>query len=266
MDEKSESSFNVDYKVDLIDCPIHGGQEVKVFYLFGKKLTVECPICKSERLQQEDEEREHQRQARIKRMAQADAESSIHRIIPKRYLEKNFDNFVVSEKSQKIFEVCKQYAENFEENRTQGRCMIMSGNAGTGKTHLACSIIKQVLLDSHNCNSCLYTTVYKMIGDVKTTFSKSFSMTEQEAISKYTSKTLLVIDEVGLQFGSDTEKNIIFSILNQRYEDVKPTILISNLSIKNLSDFVGDRVIDRMKENGGISLNFTWESRRGKQD
>ena len=74
---------------------------------------------------------------------------------------------------------------------------------------------------------------------------------------------LLVIDEVGVQFGTDTEKMILFEILNERYENLKPTILISNLSIESLKKFTGDRVIDRMKENKGKVLIFNWNSARG---
>ena len=39
---------------------------------------------------------------------------------------------------------------------------------------------------------------------------------------------LLILDEVGVQFGSETEKMILFEIINGRYEQLKPTIVISN--------------------------------------
>ena len=41
---------------------------------------------------------------------------------------------------------------------------------------------------------------------------------------------LLILDEVGVQFGSETEKMILFEIINGRYEQLKPTIVISNLA------------------------------------
>jgi DNA replication protein DnaC len=44
---------------------------------------------------------------------------------------------------------------------------------------------------------------------------------------------------------------------------MKPTILISNLAIGPLAEFAGDRVIDRMKENGGKLVVFDWKSHRG---
>lgn len=73
---------------------------------------------------------------------------------------------------------------------------------------------------------------------------------------------LLVIDEIGVQFGTETEKMILFDILNARYEQVKPSILISNLAIEELKTYIGERVLDRMWEGGGSILAFTWDSYR----
>lgn len=78
----------------------------------------------------------------------------------------------------------------------------------------------------------------------------------------YTDKDLLIIDEVGVQFGSESEKIILFEIINERYEQMKPTILISNLSEDELSRYVGERIIDRMREGKGAVINFDWESYR----
>lgn len=73
---------------------------------------------------------------------------------------------------------------------------------------------------------------------------------------------MLILDEVGVQFGSESEKIILFEILNERYLNMKPTILISNLNPAALQEYVGERVMDRMRENGGIILKFDWKSHR----
>ena len=71
---------------------------------------------------------------------------------------------------------------------------------------------------------------------------------------------LLIIDEFGVQTGSDTEKLILFRIVNKRYEYLKPTILITNLSVAEIKKFE-ERIFDRLKDNG-ILLNFSGESNR----
>jgi DNA replication protein DnaC len=42
---------------------------------------------------------------------------------------------------------------------------------------------------------------------------------------------LLVIDEVGKQFGSESEKNWLSYVIDERYESGKPTVLMSNLKL-----------------------------------
>ena len=73
---------------------------------------------------------------------------------------------------------------------------------------------------------------------------------------------LLILDEIGLQHGSEAEKIILFEILNERYMQCKPTILISNLDINDLKEYITERVIDRMREGGGQKIVFNWESNR----
>lgn len=64
-----------------------------------------------------------------------------------------------------------------------------------------------------------------------------------------------------MQFGSDAEKLILFEIINGRYEAVKPTILLSNLNIDGLKGYMGERVVDRLRE-GGKADRFDWPSYR----
>lgn len=61
------------------------------------------------------------------------------------------------------------------------------------------------------------------------------------------------------------KKMILFEIINTRYEKMRPTILISNLTREELVTFIGERVLDRMSDGGGCTLAFTWESYRSKR-
>ena len=74
---------------------------------------------------------------------------------------------------------------------------------------------------------------------------------------------LLVLDEVGVQFGSRTEENLIFTLMNKRYEDLKPTLVISNELEDGLETYLGPRTFDRLKDGGGLIIPFPWESYRG---
>ena len=72
-----------------------------------------------------------------------------------------------------------------------------------------------------------------------------------------------MIDEVGVQSGTEAESRALFDVFNERYQNCKPTILLSNLCPTDFAAAVGDRIADRIKEDGGEVLLFNWESRRG---
>ena len=67
--------------------------------------------------------------------------------------------------------------------------------------------------------------------------------------------------EVGVQYGTDGEQNILFEVLDRRYRDMLPTILLANQSKDGLKQFLGERAYDRLTETGRI-VAFEWESYR----
>jgi len=77
-------------------------------------------------------------------------------------------------------------------------------------------------------------------------------MSEQQAFNYLARPGLLVLDEVGVQHGSETERMLLTEIVNDRYADEKPTILISNLTMLEFTQVVGERVADRFKEGGRV--------------
>jgi len=91
--------------------------------------------------------------------------------------------------------------------------MIMVGGVGTGKTLLASAIL-DALVDKHDC--WIIKTI-DLIRRIKSTWSKDSEKSEEDVINHFINVDLLVIDEVGSQFGSDTEKLFIFDIIDGRF-------------------------------------------------
>jgi len=139
--------------------------------------------------------------------------------------------------------------------------IIACGGVGTGKTLLACALVDSIC---HRKNVKIIT-IMDLIRELKDTWKKGSDYSEREIIDIYCNFDLLIIDEVGVQFGSDTERLFIFDIINGRYENMKPTVLLSNLSIDLVKEVIGERVIDRLRDDGGKLVVFDWESQRGKK-
>lgn len=153
----------------------------------------------------------------------------------------------------------KNYVSSFAEILEHGRSATFVGNMGTGKSFLASAIAIELL----RCNySVHYTTVQEAIRRVKGTWGELKTETEADAIAAMTTPDLLILDEVGVQLGSDFELRILFDILNKRYVIKLPTILISNIPASGLKKYLGQRVADRLNENALGIVAFDWTSRR----
>lgn len=183
--------------------------------------------------------------------------------IPNRFTSCTLQNYEpVNDDAKRALRVCQAYANKWPERLQKGGGLVMCGKPGTGKNHLAFGIAR-VAITEHQ-SSALFTTALKIAREYKSTWAKGSTRTEDEVIRSFTKPDLLIIDEVGVQFGSDAEKLIMFEIINTRYEKMKPTILISNQTKDELSAFIGERVIDRMNDGGGCTLSFTWDSYRSQ--
>lgn len=217
-----------------------------------------CPTCAAEH-EAEDLARVVQR-AETNRAA--DWERRLHLSgLPERFLDRSLECYTANTPGQgRALAFAQRYADDFERVRESGRCGIFIGGVGTGKTHLAAGIGLRVLQQGR---SVLYSTVLRAVRRVKDTWSRGAGETEGAAIAAFVAPDLLLLDEVGVQFGSETERLILFDVLNERYEQRRPTLLLSNLDVEGLRGFLGERVFDRLREDGGEVVVFDWPSHRG---
>jgi DNA replication protein DnaC len=226
---------------------------------FGVFAVKHCPSCLSEakefELKEQVKRKEEYRIAGIKSRTDKSG-------IPERFLTKTLETYEAKIEGQSTaYQFCKTYAEDFADVKKIGRCAIFCGKPGTGKTHLAIAIALYVINQGAWVG---FSTVQKLMRRLKDTMRKDSEESESDVINRYVDVDLLILDEIGVQFGSEYEKNSLFDILNSRYENRLPTILISNLSANEVKAFIGERVFDRMREDGGVCVPFDWESQRGK--
>jgi len=215
--------------------------------------------------------REKQRAEGIaEQKAQADArkaKSIADRIascrIPDRFADKSFWDYSPSSGGQRSnLEKCQDYAENFDTHYADGRCLILSGTVGTGKTHLAIAILKDAVEKQGYTGK--YWTVNGLLQVIRSSYEKDSGFSESDVIASVTDTHLLVLDEVGATKQSEFEMATLFNIINSRYEWKLPTIIISNLGPKQIGEAIGERCFDRLREGGGECLVFQGESNRKK--
>ncbi|MDX7988007.1 AAA family ATPase [Xenorhabdus sp. 12] len=155
--------------------------------------------------------------------------------------------------------ICQGYVQTWADRKKAGEGMILCGRQGTGKTHLAAAICREIAVGGDE--DVFITTAPRLIRAFRRSWNSEGEMSEFDTLRFYSELDLLVIDEIGVQYGTESERNILFEVLNNRYEDLLPTILISNVPVTELAQFLGDRTLDRLLQ-GGTVLAFDWESYR----
>lgn len=138
------------------------------------------------------------------------------------------------------------------------------GEPGNGKTIYACWLLlreQRQLYLTDKTESCEFISVPELIQKIKVTFNNS-DITEQEILNHYSSVHLLVLDDLGTVKCTDWTYQILYLIINNRYENMKKTIITSNLNLEQLSNYLGDdRITSRIERMGKIIKKEFWNGR-----
>ncbi len=144
--------------------------------------------------------------------------------------------------------------------RKQG--LILAGNSGTGKSHIAKAILLNGCMKTYSCR---YTTAADMLRELLASLADD---TLEKKLKRYLSPDILLIDEVGfdrLEQQDAYNANLFHKVIDGRYCK-KTTILTTNIDFKQLGDYLGDPVIttaivDRMVHHS-IIINIEGPSWR----
>jgi DNA replication protein DnaC len=126
------------------------------------------------------------------------------------------------------------------------------GPAGVGKTHLAVSIIKDLIGKGFGGLFCEFGSLLKEIQDSYNPISKS---SELKVLAPVFQADVLVLDELGATVPTDWVRDTMYQIINKRYNDEKLTIFTTNYldiprseKVQMLEDRIGTRLRSRLYE------------------
>jgi DNA replication protein DnaC len=135
---------------------------------------------------------------------------------------------------------------------SEGRCLVLYGKTGRGKTHLAIAIAYKAIQNGFTAR---FVTAAQLIDELSSASSKA---NFKQALAEYTQPNVLVVDEVGyLNYGQDAA-NVLFHVVNDRHTRRRPMIFTTNKSPINewggvLHDSdMADAIVDRVLERGRL--------------
>ena len=139
--------------------------------------------------------------------------------------------------------IARRYAEHWEEMQAENIGCLFWGNVGNGKSYLAGCIANALMekeIPVHMTNFAL------ILNDLAASFEN-----RNEYISRLCRYPLLILDDFGMERGTEYGLEQVFNVIDSRYRSGKPLIVTTNLTLSELQhpkDTAHSRIYDRVLE------------------
>ena len=227
------------------ECELHGHQ---IIYLpkFLKNKSFRCPICSAE-----------EAKLRAEKEWLEERQASLHRVatIPSKYRGCRFEASTQAQKG--VRSTVRAFRDSIASARSWA-VLVLFGGVGTGKTLLA-SELAESIINGLNM-SVRYCTAKQMISEIQSSYGME-GKSEEGEILRFVQYDLLILDEIDAKPDRENANLLLTEVINRRYNEEKPVVVITNQPFNNLAQFVGDRVDDRLHENAYVCA-FDWPSFR----
>ena len=196
---------------------------------------------------------------------------SEHRIaaarVPKRYqhcILESFDTtFPKADRSlSKALAMARGFVKGYPVE-TDGKGLLITGEIGVGKTHLAVGILLAMVQEKGA--QALFYDYRELLKQIQHSYNPQVNSTELDVLKPVFEAEVLVLDELGAQKPTDWVWDTVALILNTRYNDKRTTIITTNYADlppagsglsttqratreETLGDRIGERMRSRLAE------------------
>jgi DNA replication protein DnaC len=173
--------------------------------------------------------------------------------IPVRYRDDNFANF--DEQTPALVSAKRIAREFVDAYPVVDSGLLFVGPAGRGKTHLACAILSELVATKGV--SALYADFSDLLLRIQTSFRPDADSSKESVLTPYAETELLVLDELGASKPHAWVLDVLYNLLNTRYNRKRITIATSNFEDEpdpasgereKLEDRIGYRLRSRLYE------------------
>lgn len=174
--------------------------------------------------------------------------------IPKRYEHCTLETF--REKST-VLKVAKRRVQEFVDlwpNTPEGKGLLLMGGCGVGKTHLAVAALLEII-HSGKPGRLVFSNFQDLIQEIQASFDADTATTKAEIMRPILEADLLVLDELGSQKPTQFVQDILYYVINTRYNEERATIFTTNYYDRSgdakeetLEQRIGTRLRSRLAE------------------
>jgi DNA replication protein DnaC len=124
---------------------------------------------------------------------------------------------------QKALLGARRFLEDYPVDRTG---LVLTGPVGTGKTHLAVGIMKELIRTKQI--DCKFYEYRDLLKEIQNSYDPSVSSSENSILKPVFECEILVIDEIGAMRSTEWVEEMVGFVLNTRYNDQKTVVLTTN--------------------------------------
>ena len=149
-----------------------------------------------------------------------------------------------------------RYVEQWQTMRTENLGLLLWGGVGTGKSFLAGCIANALMKQEVPVRM---TNFARILNELNSSFSG-----RNDVVDKLCRYPLLIIDDFGMERGTEYGLEQVYNVIDSRYRSRKPLIVTTNLTLEELQhpeDTAHARIYDRLLEMCS-PLCFTGENLR----
>ena len=141
--------------------------------------------------------------------------------------------------------------------------LLVSGSIGVGKSHAVCALAK---LCAGKGLPTRYFTAGGLWNTIAATFRRDSGTSEDALMASLTGERVLIVDDVGAGTGSGSDplRQRLHTLIEDRYKAKRPTVIVTNLSVEQLKEEIGERGVDRLRDDGS-HLKMIGKSRRTRR-
>lgn len=138
--------------------------------------------------------------------------------------------------------VKRAYVRALEFAKKPDGWLVLFGNYGTGKTHLASAIANELLKQNYRV---LFAVVPDLLDHLRSTFGPSSEVEYDKRFEMIRDAAVLVLDDLGTENTTPWAREKLFQIINHRYNGRLPTVITSNRRPEDIEPRIFSRMSDR---------------------
>jgi DNA replication protein DnaC len=144
------------------------------------------------------------------------------------------ENPINQEQFSRAYQAAKAFADEPKE------WLVLVGPSGCGKTHLAAAIANHCIENNHPA---FYITAPDLLDHLRSTFSPNSEIPYDEFFEQVRNAPLLVLDDLGAQSSTPWAREKLDQLLNHRFNNQLPTVIVSIIPIEELEERIRTRLI-----------------------